>query len=212
MRLFFGSKWARVCLLVVLFGISTTTTLILIHKWRRTQGAQSAPPPHAQGGLENIPGLHKGDVVKLPTLANLQAGDDHVDLSTVQRNYILCAFISTECAGCSQDEPFWKALRQELNDKNVAFYIVAVDTERTKVQNFANAYEFADLPVLFDPQRQALEAFKISFVPQYVLITSDGHVMDRWNGIQRFDPKRSNAIDKLQGLLQHVSRRPSEVN
>ena len=54
--------------------------------------------------------------------------------------------------------------------------------------------------------------FKISFVPQYVLLTSDGYVMDRWNGIQRFDPKRSNAIDKLNGLLEHVSRPSSGPN
>jgi hypothetical protein len=86
----------------------------------------------------------------------------------------------------------------------VGFYLISIDVDQAKVQGFAKAYEFADLPVLFDPQRQALTAFKIHFVPQYVLLTSSGKVMRRWNGVRRYDPNRQAATDNLDGLRERI--------
>jgi peroxiredoxin len=190
-------KWVQVCLLVALFAISAGITMFTVERWARRES------PPAEGSLEKIPGLSEGDWVKLPKLPSLERGE--VDLRKTDQKYLLCIFISTECAGCSQDEPFWKTLRDEISDKQVAFYVIAVDAEQATVENFAEAYEFKDLPVLFDPQRQAIEAFKITFVPQYVLLEKDGRVLGRWNGIQRFDPKQSTAMGKLKGLGQRLS-------
>lgn len=174
--------------------------MFMVQRWTRKQ---SAPVAQQGGSLEDIPGLGEGESVKLPRLPTLESGE--VDLSKIGQKYLLCVFISTECAGCSQDEPFWKALRNEISEKQVAFYVIAVDADQGKVENFAQAYEFKDMPVLFDPQRQAIEAFRISFVPQYVLLEKEGRVLGRWNGIQRFNPKQSPAIDKLKGLGERLS-------
>ncbi len=172
----------------------------MVQRWTRKQ---SAPIAQRGGSLEDIPGLSEGESVKLPKLPALGSGE--VDLSKTDQKYLLCVFISTECAGCSQDEPFWKALRNEISEKQIDFYVIAVDAEQSKVENFAQAYEFSDLPVLFDPQRRAVEAFRISFVPQYVLLEKEGRVLGRWNGIQRFNPKLSTAMGKLNGLGERLS-------
>ena len=174
--------------------------MLMVQRWTRKQ---SAPIAQHGGSLEDIPGLSEGESVKLPKLPALRSGE--VDLSETHQKYLLCVFISTECAGCSQDEPFWKALRNEISEKQIDFYVIAVDADQSKVENFAQAYEFKDLAVLFDPQRQAMEAFRITFVPQYVLLEKEGRVLGRWNGIQRFDPKQSTAMGKLKGLAERLS-------
>lgn len=196
----FSKTWVQICLLAALFLIAAVTTVFIIQKWRKHEDIQ---PTKQQGSLEEIPGLAGGDIVKLPKLPTLK--NDYVDLSTPEKQYLLCAFISTECEGCSQDERFWKDLRTEISDKNVKFYVISVDKDQAKVQTFAKTYNFEDLPVLFDPQKEALAAFKIQFVPQYILLTTNGKVVTRWNGIRRYEPNGQAAIEKLDGLRDLLS-------
>lgn len=192
--------WVQVCLLAALFIVAAATTILLIQRWRKTENTTAAT---RQGPLDEIPGLTTGEVVKLPKLPTLK--NDYVDLGTPEKPYLLCAFISTDCQGCSEDQGFWKDLRNEISDKNVKFYVISVDRDQEKVQTFARTYEFEDLPVLFDPQREALTAFKIQFVPQYVLLTTGGKVVSRWNGIRRYKPGGQNATEKLNGLRELLS-------
>ena len=193
-------KWVQACLLAALFTIAAVTTIFVIQRWRKTE---STAAPTRQGSVDEIPGLAGGDVVQLPKLPTLK--NDHVDLSTQEQKYLLCAFISTECEGCSEDERFWKDLLNETSDKNVKFYVISIDPDQAQVQTYARAYDFENLPILFDPQKQALNAFKIQFVPQYVLLTSSGKVITRWNGIRRYDPNHQNATEKLNGLRELLS-------
>ena len=199
-----AKKWVQVCLLAVLFIVAAGTTIFVIQRWRKTENTTQGATATEQGSLDEIPGLVAGDVVKLPKLPTLK--NDYVDLSTSEKQYLLCAFISTECEGCSQDERFWKDLRNEISAQNVKFYVISVDRDQAMVQTFARTYNFEDLPVLFDPQREALTAFKIEFVPQYVLLTTGGKVVTRWMGIRRYEPGRGqNATEKLDGLREFLS-------
>ena len=193
-------KLVQVCLMAALFAIAAVTTIVVIQKWKKTESTAATTQ---QGSIDEIPGLAGGDVVQLPKLPTLK--NDYVDLSTVEQQYLLCAFISTDCEGCSEDERFWKDLLNEISDKNVKFYLISVDRDQAKVQTFAKTYYFENLPVLFDPQRQALNAFKIQFVPQYVLLTSSGKVIKRWSGIRRYDPNHQNATERLDGVRELLS-------
>ena len=195
-----AKTWVQVCLLAALFIIAAGTTIFVIQRWRKTENTTLTT---RQGSLDEIPGLVAGDVVKLPKLPTLK--NDYVDLSTPGKQYLLCAFISTDFEGCSEDERFWRDLRNEIGDKNVKFYVISIDRDQAKVQTFARTYGFEDLSVLFDPQREALAAFKIQFVPQYVLLTTGGKVVTRWNGIRRYEPGGQNAIEKLDGLRELLS-------
>lgn len=193
-------KWIQVCLLAALFVIAATATIFVIQRLRKTEPNET---DIQQGSLDNIAGLAEGEQVSLPRLPGL--GNDYVDLNTVKGKYLLCAFVSTECDTCVQDEPFWKDLHKEISEKNTAFYLISIDMDRARVEGMVKAYELQDLPVLFDPQKLAFNAFKITFVPQYVLLEPGGRVMARWNGIRRYDPKQQQATDKLKGLREHIS-------
>jgi thioredoxin-related protein len=190
---------------VLLFVIATSATFLLIQRWRRNEAKVAAPNI---GSTEKTPGLAEGDLVNLPRLPSLHS--DYVELNSVKEKYLLCVFISTACASCAQDHEFWKDLKTEAGD-DVAFYVVSIDGERSTVEKYVKAYEFEDLSVLFDPQRQALVRFNIRFVPQYVLLTQSGKVLARWNGLRRYDPKQTKAIDKLEGFRERISN-PSLVH
>lgn len=187
-------------LAVALFAVAAAVTTLAIRRWR---GTKANPNYISQESLNNTPGVSEGERVSLPNLPRLV--DGYVDLNTVKEKYLLCAFISTECPGCAKDQPFWEKLNEELAGKNVAFYLISVDDDRSRVERFVEAYEFQNLPVLYDPKGQTLMSFKIKVLPQYVLLTEGGRVMGRWNGIRHYDPKQSNAMDKLSGLLDHLS-------
>jgi peroxiredoxin len=194
-----GRIWVRVGVPALLFVIAAAVTVVVIHRWRRN-GEYANTPKVMQ---DEIPGLAENELVHLPKLPNLK--NEYVDLSSGNNKYLLLAFLSTECAGCGREQPFWKDLTRELDEKNVTFYLISLDVDQTTVENFARAYEFADLPVLFDPQRRALNAFKTRVVPQYVLFAPDGKVMRRWDGTRRYDPQQSKAIDKLEGFRERIS-------
>ncbi|SRR6266567_4881029 len=194
------SKTLRFSVLAALFVVSLAATMFAIHKWR---GRRSPAPNTHEGSLENIPGLAVGDTVKLPTLPTLE--NKATDLSAREQTYLLLAFFSTKCEGCSLDQPFWKDLRKEIAGQSVAFFIVAIDVDQAAIQRYASSYDFADLPVLFDPQKSALAGFRIQFVPQYVLFSTDGKVIHRWTGIRRYEPGRGTAVDKLPGFREFYS-------
>lgn len=194
-----GKIWVGVGVPAVLFIIAAAVTVVVIHRWRR-DGAYADTPKVMQ---DEIPGLTEGELVHLPKLPNLK--NEYVDLSSGNDKYLLLAFLSTECPGCGREQPFWKDITRELDEKNVTFYLICLDVDQSTVEKFARAYEFADLPVLFDPQRLALNAFKPRVVPQYVLFTPDGKVMGRWDGTRRYDPQQTKAIDKLEGFRERIS-------
>jgi len=193
-----GRKLIRVGLPVLLFIVAVAGTLWLIQRGRRNQA--TAAPFHVDAG-DNTPGLTEGELVNLPSLPSLH--NQEVELKSVKQKYLLCAFISAQCANCAQDQPFWKDLMKETA-ANADFYVISIDDNQSAVEKYARAYEFDDLPVLFDPAHQALTTFNIRFVPQYILLTPDGRVVARWNGLRRYDPKQTKAIDKLEGLRGRI--------
>jgi len=140
---------------------------------------------------QNIPteghaGLAIGDAVELPELSTLDGSS--ASLKGLAENYILCAVFTTKCSGCTQDAPLWQDLAVEAKKRHTAFRMISLDDDRDRVKKFAEAYEFDNLSVLFDPNHQKLaQAWKITFVPQYLLLSSSGRVLGRWEGIQRLE-------------------------
>ena len=78
-------------------------------------------------------------------------------------------------------------MKAEAAKRRVAFFLISSDDDLARVKRFAVAYELTDLPLLFDPNHKVLRSFKISFVPQYFLMTSSGKVIQRWTGVRNHD-------------------------
>ena len=143
-------------------------------------------------------GLAIGEAVELPELSTLDGSP--ASLKGLAENYMLCAVFTTQCEGCAEEVPLWHDLEAEAKKRNTAFRVISLDDDRDRVKRFAQAYEFANLPVLFDPNHQKLaQAWKITFVPQYLLFSSSGRVLGRWVGMQHYDPAKhqSAELDKF---------------
>ena len=140
------------------------------------------------------PGVSVGDVVALPELSTLDGTP--ASLKGLAENHMLCVVFTTECAACTDDAPLWQALSVEAEKHHTAFRVLSLDDDRERIKRFAEAYEFANLPVLFDPNHQELlNALKISFVPQYLLLSSSGRVLGRWLGAQQYDPAKHQSAE-----------------
>jgi peroxiredoxin len=140
---------------------------------------------------EGRAGLAIGEAVELPELSTLDGSP--ASLKGLAENYMLCAVFTTKCSGCAQDAPLWQDLAAEAKKRHTAFRMISLDDDRDRVKRFAEAYEFANLSVLFDPNHQKLaQAWKITFVPQYLLLSSSGRVLGRWEGIQRLEPQHQS--------------------
>lgn len=163
-----------VCLIVF---ASTLMVLVVVKGFHSR--SQNTP-------TEGRAGLAIGETVELPELSTLDGSP--ASLKGLAENYMLCAVFTTKCSGCAQDAPLWQDLAAEAKKRHAAFRMISLDDDRDRVKRFAEAYEFANLSVLFDPNHQKLaEAWKITFVPQYLLLNSSGRVLGRWEGIQRLE-------------------------
>lgn len=127
------------------------------------------------------PELYEGDVVDLPALPRLTGG--MVDLKSLNQQYLICAVFSVSCPGCSMDSEFWADLKNACDEKNIAFNLISVDSDQARVEKFARAYGVETLPILHEQDDRAKTAFKLSIVPQYLLLSSGGKVIARWDGV-----------------------------
>lgn len=125
--------------------------------------------------------LSRGEMVTLPELSRLGSGT--VSLSSLREKHLLVGFFSASCSACSRESKFWRTLYEEATRRNVAFYLVAIDGDQEQIEKFAKAYEFADIPVLVDRTGAVMKTFKVSNVPMYLLLTSEGQVRERWIGL-----------------------------
>lgn len=186
--------------LVTLFISAAAITTVAVRRWRKPDAKAALKTLEARNA---IPGVAEGEVVGLPKVNDLNG--DPLDLGGSKDRHHLFAFISTQCPSCIEDRLLWNELSQELIGKNVDLRIISVDRDRSEIQRFVEAHELKNLSILYDPHGEILSTFKIKILPQYVLVTSQGVVLRRWNGIQRYDPSVSSAIEKLDRLADHLS-------
>lgn len=187
-------KAAKLILQIGLFAIAFAVTISVIQKSNSKAKPISAQP----GGSDDQPGLSVGELVALPQLPSLTGNP--VALGNSSKKYILCGFFSTSCPGCSLDSEFWQSLSQEAAKRNVAFYLISLDQDPARVTRFAKAYGFENLPVLVDQNNDASARFKISLVPQYVLLASNGTVLGRWSGLSHTDAENHRAESPAEFL------------
>jgi hypothetical protein len=166
-------------------------TLLVLKVTPKVLRSQSPNTPAAGPGPA---GLSVGEVVDLPELSTLDGSP--ASLKGLAENHTLCVVFSTRCSECSEDVPLWRALNAEAAKHHTAFRVISLDDERDRIKRYAEAYEFANLPVLFDPNHYKLgQVLKITFVPEYLLLDSRGRVLGRWTGIQQHDQAKNQSAD-----------------
>lgn len=162
----------QLTLFVAAFGL----VFFILHRNRRDEQTVGT-----QDDKVAMVGLSRGEMVTLPELSLLGGGT--VSLSSLREKQLLVGFFSASCSACSKESKFWRTLYEEATRRHIAFYLVAIDGEQEEVEKFAKAYEFDHIPVLIDRTGAVVKTFRVSNVPMYLLLTSDGQVRDRWIGL-----------------------------
>jgi peroxiredoxin len=145
------------------------------------------------------PGVAIGEVVTLPNIATL--GGEPATITDPGEKGVVCVLISVECENCSIDAQFWRDLSEESAKRGMGFYLISVDNSQAKVKNFAQAYDIEQLPVYFDPDSLAIRNLRVNVVPQYLLISANGRIMGRWDGVRRYKGKQQD-FEKVTQMLQ----------
>lgn len=177
----------QLTLFVAAFGL----VFFIIQRSRTNERTAST-----QDDKSEIVGLSRGEVVTLPELSRLGGGT--VSLSSLREKHLLVGFFSASCAACSKDSKFWRSLHEEATKRNVAFYLVAIDGEKEDVEKYAKANEFEHIPVLVDRSGAVVKTFKVSNVPMFLLLTSEGQVRDRWTGLSHTNVDDQRAKEPAQ--------------
>ena len=175
----------KITVSLVAFLVAAGGTYVAIRKLRGVE--QIAAGKQEQDTLEGVSGSIAGETVTLPTLET--PGGEKVDLANSKEDRVLCVFVASQCSGCTQDRDLWRDLHQESAKQGVAFYVVDVADDLPALERFKSAYNLDQLPLLFDPTRQAGPKLKVGFLPQYVLFTRQGRVVHRWDGIRHYDKR-----------------------
>jgi peroxiredoxin len=172
--------------------------MVPVAVWCHLRSAAKPPPQEKRltGTLDEVPGLEPGEVAILDTLTDL-AGQP-VDLRADSPYLLLCFFSSAICPGCSGEVPVWRSLAAQGKELGVRTVVVTTDTDLAAIRRYVEAYEIADLPVLYDPAGKVFEKFQIQLLPQYILFNRRGKVLHRalgYSGVQGFEPaERAAAI------------------
>jgi peroxiredoxin len=180
---------------IVLFILGFALTLFLIQK----PPAQEKPLDAQKTKRQTAPGVAIGEVVALPNIATLEG--EPATITDVGEKGVICVLISVECANCSIDAQFWRDLSEESAKRGMGFYLISVDNSQVKVRNFVQAYGIEQLPVYFDPNSSAIQNLNVNMVPQYLLISANGQIMGRWDGVRRYKGKQQD-FEKVTQMLQ----------
>jgi hypothetical protein len=168
--------------LLGLFLSSLTITLILV-PWR----SRNTTETQSSLDIKKISGISVGDIAALPTMQNLNLESVRIDSGEGEHGFFV--IFSSSCDACERDVDFWKLLAEEAVRRKVTFYLMAIDRDGEAVRLFLDRFGLRHLPTVIDREGEASRNFKISMVPQYLLVTKKGRVVGRWTGLSHFDPE-----------------------
>lgn len=142
--------------------------------WAPPQGAKdlSAGAPAAAGGDDPAAAL-----VGKPAPAFTLEGMDGKKVSTkdLKGSVAILDFWATWCPPCRAGLPHLDKLYQEKKEKGLKAYAVNLKEEKNEVKGFVDETKLT-VPVLLDVEGSVAEKYKVSGIPQTVVLDKNGNV------------------------------------
>lgn len=134
------------------------------------------PPANPQAAT---PG-GEGDAMALvgkeaPVFALKDLEDKPVALGDLKGKVVVLDFWATWCGPCVQAMPHLAQLNKDMAGKGVQIYAVNLKESIEQVKKFLETEKIA-IPVLMDNDAKVAELYKVSGIPQTVVIGKDGNV------------------------------------
>ncbi len=116
-------------------------------------------------------------------------GKKKVELAKVlETGPALIAFWATWCHPCQEELIHIQKLYEIYADSGMSFYAVSIDDAKTasKVKAVAKGKRFT-LPILLDPEQEAMRTFGLSNVPGVYILDQDGKLLYQHTGYKSGD-------------------------
>lgn len=113
--------------------------------------------------------------VQAPDFTLKSASGENLRLSEQRGKVILLNFWASWCGPCRQEMPILNRLHNQYADLGFMVIGLNVDMKTDKAMDYLKQTP-VDFPVLFDPDSQVSELYRVSAMPSTALIDRDGQV------------------------------------
>ncbi len=181
------TDWFRVATVVVILGLVIEVILLIKQNRELREMLSNRIDPYAQT-------LKAGDHVGACSFTSIDGTVSKLEFSGLPKRWLLFV-MSTSCSHCEHDLPYWNHIAQENMENNCRILGVSIDgTDETRKYRNASVTQF-DLVV--DADKHFESEYKISGVPQTILISGDGVVEHVWLG-----ELSMNTVQEIQNSLK----------
>ena len=120
-----------------------------------------------------------------------------LDLAAYRGQVVYLDFWASWCGPCKQSFPFLDALAKKHGPAGFVVIAVNVDTDRRLAARFLNENPVS-FKIVYDPEGELAERFKVSGMPMSFLIGRDGKTQFEHLGFRKSDPpKRESTLLKM---------------
>jgi peroxiredoxin len=155
-----------------------------------------APPSDAKDVAKELAAPEGGDEPSkalegkpAPDFAAKDLTDKQVALKDLKGKVVIVDFWATWCPPCREGLPHVDKVYQAFKDKGVVALAVDVQETKDKVQQFVTENKFT-FTALLDSDGKVSEKYKVSGIPQTVIIGKDGNVKNVFVGTGPDSEKR----------------------
>jgi cytochrome c biogenesis protein CcmG/thiol:disulfide interchange protein DsbE len=125
-----------------------------------------------------------------------------LDLSAYRGKVVYVDFWASWCGPCRESFPWLDTLMREYGGKNLVVIGVNVDHDRDRAERFLNETP-AVFPIVYDPQGDIATTFKVTGMPNAILIDRNGKVRFQHTGFSA--KKKGEYEDQLRSLLDETT-------
>ncbi|MBI5806531.1 TlpA family protein disulfide reductase [candidate division TA06 bacterium] len=116
-------------------------------------------------------------------------GKGRVELAKVlETGPVLVAFWATWCHPCQDELVQLQKIYEAYQDSGLSFFAISIDDAKTasKVKTVASGKRLT-IPILLDPEQEAMQAFGLSNVPGVFIVGKDGKLLYQHTGYKPGD-------------------------
>jgi hypothetical protein len=110
--------------------------------------------------------------------------------------------LSPGCHACEENWPNWTRVIKKLNGQTTRLLLANVTSNLPVTSDYVAKHEIAGVPILAEVAAESLQAYRMAYTPQTILIGRDGIVREVYTGQLREDVL---ATDCRAGATNHCS-------